>query len=557
MSYRDLVLQFTQAQRLGIDLLAMETYHSTMAARMIQRAQIYPLRAELIGCHTNNPTTAENMYYTGIPVVYMRPSNILTPSQIRVWSVVQDFSAVRPDIVTDDWPHHPCKVLHQGASSTRRFQMSRPHGRYFEDLVTLEDLPEPVSSMAPFVTTAEVVPAPSPQSPDPEDQSFPYVGADDFGNPHHEESNEPQPALSRTPPGSHASAQPHAQGSAHRVNQRGKRAPPPQQPVQSNSRKGRKIAAAHAAGKLWARSAPSVQGQPLARNRNKFIPVESPLMPPTCSEWVGALRAVDRFSPTHNIPKSRTGLMYPDPGYLASVTPLNRSYALPAWLSIRAHRCGQMLHPWGAAMCVLPTTVWHYFFFIYRVEPGGPGTLSTSVPSLTEQPDTAIAAAMAMFGDQAVDTMYHMICEVFWRGQSYTVELAELNWRYELLALDKIVAPHMWGDSDAAEERIAAILLMFSPSSSFVLTHAPFPTEDASIVATTRGGRFPALAALRRLMLEWPRCPSAGEEVTYPDGYIDPDDIRARVLEVKTMCFYTQTFFDYFHRAPVLPCRLP
>lgn len=153
MSYRDLVLQFTQAQRLGLDLLAMEAFHSQMFARMMQRAQVYPLRSELIGCYTNNPTTVENMYHAGIPVVYIRPARILTPSQLQVRRIADDFAAVSPDIVTAEWPNNPCKRLHDGASGTRRFQMSRPLGRYFEDLVPLEDIAEPVPDLRPFITT--------------------------------------------------------------------------------------------------------------------------------------------------------------------------------------------------------------------------------------------------------------------------------------------------------------------------------------------------------------------------------------------------------------------
>lgn len=35
MSYRDLVLQCTQAQHLGLDLLAMEAYHGELFPRMM------------------------------------------------------------------------------------------------------------------------------------------------------------------------------------------------------------------------------------------------------------------------------------------------------------------------------------------------------------------------------------------------------------------------------------------------------------------------------------------------------------------------------------------
>lgn len=152
MSYRDLILQFTQAQRLGLDLLAMESYHGHIFARMTQRQTVYPLRPEFMGCHTVNPTTVENMFYAGIPVVYIRPSEITTPSQVRISRVVHNFAKMPEGIVTAQWPDHPCKVLHNGASSTRRFQMSRPCGRYFKDLVPLPDVAAAPVCMAPFLS---------------------------------------------------------------------------------------------------------------------------------------------------------------------------------------------------------------------------------------------------------------------------------------------------------------------------------------------------------------------------------------------------------------------
>lgn len=152
MSYRDLILQFTQAQRLALDLLAMEAYHGYIFARMTQRQKVYPLRAEFIGCHTVNPTTVENMFHAGIPVVYIRPSQVTTPSQVRVSCVVHNFAKTPEGIVTAQWPDHPCKVLHDGASGTRRFQMSRPCGRYFEDLIPLPDIAATPVCMDPFLS---------------------------------------------------------------------------------------------------------------------------------------------------------------------------------------------------------------------------------------------------------------------------------------------------------------------------------------------------------------------------------------------------------------------
>lgn len=145
MSFRDLVLQFTQAQRLALDLMAMDTYHHGMFARMMQRAQIHDLRPEFVGCYTNNPTTVENMFYAGIPVVYVRSSSHLAPSHLRILNIAEDFGAVPPDIVTAHWQPLPCRQLHNGASGTRRILMSRTLGRYFEDLIPLGDIPAPLA----------------------------------------------------------------------------------------------------------------------------------------------------------------------------------------------------------------------------------------------------------------------------------------------------------------------------------------------------------------------------------------------------------------------------
>lgn len=141
MSFRDLVLQFTQAQRLALDLMAMETYHCGVFACMMQRTRIHDMRPEFVGCYTNNPTTVENMYYAGIPVVYVRSSSHLAPSQLRVRRMVDDFGPIPSDIVTSHWQPVPCRPLHTGASGSRRILMSRTLGRYFEDLVPLDDVP--------------------------------------------------------------------------------------------------------------------------------------------------------------------------------------------------------------------------------------------------------------------------------------------------------------------------------------------------------------------------------------------------------------------------------
>lgn len=270
--------------------------------------------------------------------------------------------------------------------------------------------------------------------------------------------------------------------------------------------------------------------------------------------------------------------MYPDPGYMASITPENRAFALAAWLSVRAARCGQMLYPASTQKPVIPASVWRQFFWIYRRKPlvstSDPQSSSaaTIAPSDTGDPnvdrelDAATTAAKAMFGTVMVSSMNKTSREVFWKDKAYDVvdgavvgmelqvikeiiwELAELNWRYELLALDKFAAPHMWREQETVGERTSAILAVFAPSSSFVFTHAPFPTENSSIVAATPAARLQAFTALRRIISDWPGCPNTIQDAVCN---ILPS------LEGQTLLFYCQTFYEYFHHPPILPCMLP
>lgn len=309
-------------------------------------------------------------------------------------------------------------------------------------------------------------------------------------------------------------------------------------------------------------------------NRNKWETPPSFLMPPHCPEWTIALRAVNKRIPGRNVvPKARAGLMYPDPAYMVSVMPKNRALALTAWLSVRAARCGQMLYPSSPHMPVIPATVWRKFFWITR--PRSPASPLISVPSADRELDEAVAAAKAMFGGDMVASMNATSREVFWRGKAYEVvdgavvdmesdvlqeiiwELAELNWRYEVLTLDKFAAPHLWRDEDAAGARTSAILAIFAPSASFVLTHAPFPTENSIISAATPAARLQAFTAFRRVMSHWPACPAHIKQWSADVVPPSSDSAEIPIVESQTMLFYCQTFYEYFRRPPILPCILP
>lgn len=308
---------------------------------------------------------------------------------------------------------------------------------------------------------------------------------------------------------------------------------------------------------------------PTQPNRNKWAIPASDLMPAVCTEWHTAVRTVNRDVKCRTLlSKARAGIMFPDPAYLVSTAPANRSLVIAAWLSIQPACCGQMLYPACPMIPVIPAAVWDHFFLIYRRQPRTRDDLSvppsnTGDPVVNTELDTATVAAKAMFRHDLVCTMNNTSREVYWLDKAYDMvdsgvvgmgpyqvreivwEFAELNWRYKLFTLDKYATPHMWLDGDAAADQVSTILPVFRHS-SFVLTHAVFLASNFSIAAPTCAECFPAFNVLRRIMSAWAGCPVSSSDCP-----------ETRVVEVQTMLFYCQSFYEYFRRPPVLPCQLP
>lgn len=320
-------------------------------------------------------------------------------------------------------------------------------------------------------------------------------------------------------------------------------------------------------------SRPRVQPSqaPQPANRDKWAPLIHDLMPPPSIQWSAARQRVNQNATLKtDVSKAHAGLMYPDPAYFVACDPRVRSAAIAAWLSIRASRCGQMAYPEHQQMPVVSATTWRRFFQIWIRRP-------TALPSMTVTDavhDEATAAARRMFGDDMIALMRNTSHEVFWNSEPIAVvdgvaqnlepqiirqihwELLELNWRYELMALDKVAAPHQWAGEDIANKRVDTILLVFSPFPSFILTDGPFPTEQTSASAASHIDRLPALKALRRVMVDWKGCTSL-IKIAQVHELLTTECPEAALLEEHTMDFYCQTFFEYFHRPPILPALLP
>ena len=595
MTFRDLTLQWTQAQRLALDLLAMQAYYNTMFQRLMQRDRVWPLAPQYIGCYTENPTTVENMFYAGIPVVYIRPDNAVSISMLRIRNVVTEFAPLAKHIVIAEWPEEPCTNLHIGASGYSRITMNRPLGRYFEDLPPLPRCPDDKADVSLFrkhsdaVLTGHIAPSqhgasdgrPQSSSLDDADPTFP--DDDDFPplNDTEPDSRMLPDALGCTPEPVASSSPSKTKVAAGRIEK---------QPLKANSRKARKQllceylshrVVLHAADKrvdaLNSKRVAHV-ARPLSKpvNRDKWAALTGELMPTTSPEWLSARQLVKRDVQLKDVLlKSQVGMMYPDPGYFNGCNLRSRQTAIAAWLSIRANRCGQMAYPGYPTMPVVSASTWRKFFNIWRTRPS---TISVIPPSSanegTQLHDDATAAAAMMFGEKMMSLMRDSATEVFWCGTRFTVadgavqdmpsriiqqitwELMELNWRYEILALDKALAPQKWATDDIANQRVEAILRVFHPDSSFTPVAAAFPTVQPSASAMTPSDRLPALKALREVMWDWD---CASDAIRF-SLLLEPQTTEcdeAAFLESHTMQLYCQTFYEYFHRPPTLPAQIP
>lgn len=314
-----------------------------------------------------------------------------------------------------------------------------------------------------------------------------------------------------------------------------------------------------------------------AINRSKWKPVSSPHLPNHSTQWACALLTVDKHATLLNtIPRAACGTMFPDPGYFAVVAVDKLEAATAAWLFIRAGRCGQMLHPFSGAMPVANAATWRKFFWIYAYR--WPEPAETPVPPVQNRPPhavehyaEAVEAAREMFGPELVNNMrvetgrvrFHDVELDVLQGRAkgltpdilkrITWELAELNWCYELLALDHVVAFDRWRLEDEASPRMDMIQDVFKPGRDFVWWNTAFPSVSPSITADNIQSRLPALRTLRRLMVHWQDCPAA-LLVTLP---FDTNEAAAVAFEKQVLSNYCSTFYVHFGRPPIVPMRLP
>jgi len=161
MTFRDIVGQVAEFQRLCLDLLAMLDWLEIFHPRSIDESLDHPRPADLkrIGCFTSDPEVTNRLFLAGLPVWLIRYDHALPPTtKIKH---VAPYMPPSPHIIIEDWHDEsgtlcPFPTLHDGHTGADRHKASRKLGSAFADTPNLAD---PLISM-----TSAVGKAPSPAS---------------------------------------------------------------------------------------------------------------------------------------------------------------------------------------------------------------------------------------------------------------------------------------------------------------------------------------------------------------------------------------------------------
>lgn len=223
--------------------------------------------------------------------------------------------------------------------------------------------------------------------------------------------------------------------------------------------------------------------------RNKFLHYDSPLMPLSIPTWCDALQAVDRDQQPLSY---HTRYLFPEAALFASTNESRRAKFFATWTAIRP-ACIYRIFSAQSQAEPLSNQQWRDFLL--------DGLLSLSKESKLvrrrEEVRSIFAGALDdLHINSCAPTFDHLPDVPLAEAQCTLWELTELNFRFELLALDKR-ASSCKRDED---ERQAMVLKCFPDSD---LLFADPKLANAGLQSVDWQVRLPYLLALKALLCDW------------------------------------------------------
>ncbi|KAG6906735.1 hypothetical protein DXG01_012315, partial [Tephrocybe rancida] len=294
------------------------------------------------------------------------------------------------------------------------------------------------------------------------------------------------------------------------------------------------------------RKAPNIVHAP--QGRDKFEDPDHEIYPPPIPTWRSALHNIDRaVANLVNSEQSITDSNYafPDPASIVSIeNPERRKACFETWLKYRTALIHRFNSPSSNAR-PMASKAWRILLSINYLE------------NTNARNDTRSAQRRQLLQDflaNAVDALElnsDATAPATWQGKPMT-SLQNADYEeilQELLALDARVLQLSKDTGRPLSSRMDMICACF-PSGQILV--AALHEANQGLASLNRDEQCRYLLAMRSLMKTWPGKKPAIMELDQL-RWRDPDIDE---LEMEIARYYTQTFFNYFKRAPVIPRRL-
>jgi len=288
--------------------------------------------------------------------------------------------------------------------------------------------------------------------------------------------------------------------------------------------------------------------------RNKFVDPESPLVPQQLVLWSEALMKVDqslRPDEAQNV-----GYAFPDPALFVAVHTEEKTITyLKNWLQYRP-ACIYRVSTASSSARLLSSQTWRTFLL---------SASYVDVKDSTSAFHERRARIMGMLGgldEEGVvikldppdaPTFCNVPVQLTPPLKTYDIqpilwELYELNFRFELLALDA----RLTRDSDKSPATRQRVIKRCFEGKSLLVPEVDYAAWG--LAAPKWNHRLPYVMALGKVMKSWAGCPVALTSMVEKDKslYTEKDALD---LESRLAMFYTQSFFNTFGRAAIVPHR--
>ncbi|KAJ3711963.1 hypothetical protein C8R42DRAFT_728282 [Lentinula raphanica] len=295
--------------------------------------------------------------------------------------------------------------------------------------------------------------------------------------------------------------------------------------------------------------------------RNRFLLIPSPFMPSRLPIWSDANNSLSEYHLRSG--PSLLEQAYPPPDVF--FTPSNdlKVSLLLVWLRLRP------LFQWKLS---LPTCLKGYKNMEWRalfeaIDGKKVESMKTRGDMLRELEDLCRQSSLVFqfdklplprWGSEVVEVNSNgqldarLVTEVLW-------ELLEVNFRTELITLDRAVVPEPQGDSDASIIRRDYWLDREQLINSCWVgqAHRPLITSPGLSSDHPYEYRIVFLKALTSVLKSWPGVKPPELDSPFPDSSSIIFDIELRRLEEAIAYYYTRKFLTTFHRAATIPHKSP